>query len=118
MEAKQNENEFLEILSIIWDKKKLISLLVLFFSCVGFIYAFYVATPLYSSQVTFYFNSNNKSNNSQLLNIASQFGVGGVKQENSLNILDVIKSRTILDLVIEEKWKTIKYADKKVDPPA
>ncbi|MBT7310466.1 hypothetical protein HN843_01790, partial [bacterium] len=104
MEVKQNENEFLEILSIIWDKKKLISLLALFFTCIGFIYSFYIVTPLYSSHVTFYFNSKNKSNNSQLLNIASQFGVGGVKQENSLNILDVIKSRTILDLVIDGKW--------------
>jgi capsular polysaccharide biosynthesis protein len=75
LEVKQNENEFLEILSIVWDKKKLISLLVLFFSCVGFVYAFYISTPLYSSSVTFYLNSNNESNNSQLLNFASQFGV-------------------------------------------
>lgn len=116
MEVKQNDNEFLEILSIIWDKKKLISLLVLFFSCVGFIYAFYIATPLYSSSVTFYLNSNNESSDSQLLNIASQFGIGGSsKNKNSPNVLDIATSRRIMGLVVDKKWKTDKYPIDKIN---
>ena len=116
LESKQNKNEFLEILSIIWDKKKLISLLVLFFSCVGFIYAFYIATPLYSSSVTFYLNSNNESSDSQLLNLASQFGIGGVRNtKNSLNVLDITTSRRILGLVVEKEWENDKYPNKKMN---
>lgn len=116
LEPRQNENEFLEMLSIIWDKKKLISLLVLLFSCVGFIYAFYIAIPLYSSSVTFYLNSNNESSDSQLLNLASQFGIGGVsKNKNSLNVLDITTSRRILGLAIEKEWETDKYPNKKTN---
>ncbi|MCK4957484.1 MAG: hypothetical protein KAS49_07590, partial [Candidatus Cloacimonetes bacterium] len=111
---KPDEIDLIKVFALLWEKRKLIAITTFVFALLGFIYAFVIATPMYKSTITLYPATQEKGSSSQLMQMASQFGFGGMSSSsNNYNIPDVVKSRRILKKIIEKNWETNKFPDKK-----
>jgi len=107
--AKQvsGDIELIEIISLLWEKRKLIAAVTGAFTLVGIIYAFFIAIPMYKSTITLYQTNQELNAKSRLESMAAQFGIGGLgSPNNDYNIVDVVKSTTLSKMIIQRKWKT------------
>ena len=94
---------------VIWAGRRFIFLLTGAFTILGIIYAL-LATPYYKSTITLYPTTSETGGTlGQLQGLASSFGyrVGGM--ESSYNIPDVVTSRRIRKMILEQYWLTKKY---------
>jgi len=89
---------------VIYDKKISILYITLITFISAFIYAFFIATPMFKSTTTLYpvVSEENTSNKLQLF--AAQFGFMGVSSTNDYNIPDVVQSRKIRELILNREW--------------
>ena len=74
-----------------------------------------LATPYFESKITVYpagtlVESGNVMNNLQ--GIAESFGLGGVSNNQTFNIPDIVDSRRLKKSIILNKWETSKFTDK------
>ncbi|MCH8069786.1 MAG: hypothetical protein IID16_11050, partial [Candidatus Marinimicrobia bacterium] len=106
---KDDEIDMRALAKVIWAGRRFIFLFTGAFTLFGVIYAL-LATPYYKSTITLYPTTSETGGAlSQLQGLASSFGysVGGVK--SSYNIPDVVKSRRIRKMILEQHWMTEKY---------
>jgi len=53
-EQAYGDIELMEIIALLWSKRKLIAIITGAFTFIGIIYAFLIATPMYKSTLTLY----------------------------------------------------------------
>ncbi|MHB2155242.1 GNVR domain-containing protein [Calditrichota bacterium GD2] len=99
---EDNKNEM--IFKIIYNKRKLIFIITTTVFIMGFIYAFFIATPLYKSTTTLYPVMEEQNSTSKLQIFAAQFGFMGLSVANDYNIPDVVQSRKIRESILKRKW--------------
>ncbi len=102
---KPDEIDLIKVFALLWEKRKLIAITTFVFALLGFIYAFVIATPMYKSTITLYPATQEEGSSSQLMQMASQFGLGGLtSSSNNYNIPDVVKSRRFCEKIVTNKW--------------
>jgi uncharacterized protein involved in exopolysaccharide biosynthesis len=114
VEPISGDVELMKILTLLWDKRKLIAIITGAFTFIGIIYAFFIATPMYKSTTTLYPANQEKGSISQLQVIAAQFGISGMGSSNNYNIPDVVRSRRLRKNIIEKKWNTAKFPGEQI----
>ena len=102
--------ELMEIVTLLWSKRKLIAIITGAFTFIGIIYAFFIATPMFKSTLTLYPTNQEQDRTSKLKSVAAQFGIGGLNNSsNDYNIMDVVMSTTISKMIIQHRWKSRDY---------
>lgn len=104
---EEAEVDLVEVVKKLWRNRKLISFVTIFFMIIGIIYALF-ATPIYKSTLTMYPASGGEKMGG-LASMAASFGISTGDSNETYNIEDVVKSRTIAREVVLHKWKTKKY---------
>ncbi|MAJ44018.1 MAG: hypothetical protein CMF96_04620 [Candidatus Marinimicrobia bacterium] len=114
MENNRNipqEMELLTILKLFWLKRYNIIIFSLIITLFSIIYVS-VATPYYEAYTSIYPVKENTNNQSfgNIQGLASTFGINLNGNNNSLfNITDLVKSNSLREKVILNKWPNIKY---------
>ncbi|MCK4979902.1 MAG: hypothetical protein KAS62_05875 [Candidatus Delongbacteria bacterium] len=108
---KKYEVDLIEIIAIIWQARRLITIITGLSFLISILYIIFV-TPIYRSSITLY-PATDKGSNSPMLAMVRQLGVGGYTGESNYNIPDVVKSRTLSEQIILHEW-TINGYDKKI----
>ena len=103
------EIDLVEIIKTIWQGRKLIFLVTTIFVVIGVLYAL-LATPQYQAKLTLYPAGESQNGGlGKLGGLASSFGLGGMSSSSGYYIPDVVKSRKILDKVINKKWEIAEF---------
>jgi len=107
---KNDEIDLRALVKVIWAGRKFILTVAGVITFIGLLYAL-LATPYYKSTITLYPATNETGGTlGQLQGLATSFGLGmGGGLESSYNIPDVVKSRRIRRMILEQHWMTEKY---------
>ena len=115
---EQDNMSLIDILLVFVKHLKLIIIIPMIFCMVNIIYVFFIADKIYVSTATFMSSASSasSSNNSQMMNLANQFGFT-LPQLGSSNLEwpyeEVIRSRTIAKKLLKYQFNTKKYGPNK-----
>ncbi|MCH7733395.1 MAG: hypothetical protein IIB44_12965 [Candidatus Marinimicrobia bacterium] len=105
---KDDEIDLRALAKVIWAGRRFIALITGAFTLIGVVHAL-LATPYYKSTLTLYPASSDTGTRGQLQGIAATFGMNIGGHETNYNIPDVVKSRRIRKMILEQHWMTEKY---------
>jgi len=105
---KDDEIDLRALIKVIWAGRKFILTVTGVITFIGLLYAL-LATPYYKSTLTLYPASSETGTLGQLQGIAATFGMNVGGSETNYNIPDVVKSRRIRKMILEQHWITEKY---------
>jgi len=100
--------DFRALVKVIWDGRKLILTVTGVITFIGLLYSL-LATPYFKSTLTLYPASSDTGTLGQLQGIAATFGMSVGGSETDYNIPDVVKSRRVRKMILEQHWMTEKY---------
>lgn len=99
---------FYDLLHILAKHVQLIILVTIIITSIAFIYAFFIAKPVFISSSKIMSSSSNNSSSSEAMGIAAQFGfnLGSSQPGPKWVYPEIIKSRTIARKLLKKSFKT------------
>jgi len=103
---KDDEIDIRAFFQVLWNDRKRIMQITAIVILIGVFYAL-LATPLYKSTISIYPSGGGEiSQMAEIKSMASAFGIGSSMAQNSLNIGDIISSRSLQKKLIYYKWNS------------
>jgi len=107
---KNNEIDLMVIIKLLLNKKLHILSVSLLFMVVGFFYTLSLPN-FYESTLKFYSNVSDSSPSEldKIRGVVNSFGFSDLGSSDQLSILDIVKSRSFKELLVDKEWVSKKY---------